>query len=267
MRILFLLTAAVGLTAQVQGPQLGYAAYKGELRRIEGLSGSSRLSDSVLLSGYSRIDAGASGRWVLAATESETLLIDLTDSSSRVVQSSPFEKAMWSPKGEAVVLDGTVVLSRFTDKDVAREDVAGTVLAVSDKGVVAVRNDEQTAAAFDGDILLVALDGKIARIDAGKSSEYVESPIAVTMLRAGNNGIIYACNKSQLVRIDSAGVASVFDTPVEASRLDLLADGSVLIVGPALEEPGWLFRWRDGEGGAFFFVPGFPARGGEVVAQ
>jgi hypothetical protein len=282
MRILILLTAAVGLTAQVQGPQLGYAAYKGELRRIDGLSGSSRLSESILIGGYARIDVGSSSRWFLAATESETVLLDLSDSSTRVVQSAPFEKALWSAKGEAVVIDGAVVLSRFTDKDLVKRDVVGTILAVSDKGAVAVRDEERgsvsldgevvaealgaTAAAFDGDALLVVLDRRIARVEPGKSIAYLEIPVEISMLRAGSDGAVYACNKSQFLRIDSAGASLVFDMPVEASRFDLLSDGSVLISSPALEEPGWLFRWREGEGGAFFFVPGFPARG-EVVAQ
>ncbi len=283
MRIFFLLFA-VRLAAQVQGPQLGYAAYKGELRRIEGLSTSSRLSEPLLLSGCSRIDA-ASSRWALCATESETLLVDLRDLSTRTVSASPFEKALWSPRGEAVVVDRAVKLSNLDAKEITKSSLngGGTVLAISDKGAIAQRDSESgrilldgesiqddgssvTAAAFDGDALLLAMEARVARVEAGKSAVFVELPIAATALRAGPAGVIYACNSTQLVRVEPSESTAIFDLPAAASRLDILADGSLLIVSPALEEPGWLFRWRDGEGGAFFFIPGFPAVR-EVVAQ
>ena len=264
--LLLLFTLPVG--AQISGPQLGLVTHGGAMRRIEGLSGSSRLSDPLKgLPACTRIEAAPGGRWALCGTVEAMLLIDLRDLSSRAIPA--FERVVWSPSGTAMAVDADVYIlperTRFEN---------GTVVAVSDSGSTAVRDiggglqlrgeavatgaQPQAAVAFDGEALLAGMQDSIVRIEPGRSSQRFHLGFEAALLGADGNAM-YAASGRALARIDRAtGSVAIFELPVPdatITRLERLSDGSLLLVKPDFGEPGWLFQGRSGK---FSFIPGIP---------
>ncbi|BDC49327.1 hypothetical protein F183_A16430 [Bryobacterales bacterium F-183] len=250
---------ALSLPAQIQGPQLGYVSRDGQLRRIEGLSLSSRLSAPLDLGGLtcSRISAapGTAMRWALCATDDATTLMDLSgELAARKVADAPFDSAVWSPNGQALLLDGMRIFN-LAAKQPTIESASRDLRAISDAGAVAA-----DVAAFDGEAQLALHESTVRRFESGKAEEVYTLDFAPTLLAASpSSDAILAAAGQRLARISrTSGDIAYFDLPVAATALRLLADGSVLIADPAPGEPGWLFRWNRDEGGSVRFVPGIP---------
>ena len=261
LSLLFLFALPVG--AQISGPQLGVVTHRSELRRIDGLRGSSRLSEPLQgLPGCTRIEAAPGGRWALCNTADAALLIDLQTRSTLPIPA--FELVVWSPSGTAVAVDNRVSVLPGS----SRIESGGTVVAVSDSGSTVVRDREgtllfhgeviaeATAMAFDGEVLLVGMQDSVARIDTGRSLQRFALGFEPAFVAADANAM-YAANGRTLARIDRlSGVIEMFELPVSdasITRLDRLADGSLLLAKPDVGEPGWLFH---GSSGKFSFIPG-----------
>lgn len=249
---------------------MGFVTHQGELRRVEGLSGSSRLSGP-LDAACGHLEAGS--RWALCQNDGSSTLIDLFDiaAAARELPGAPaaFERAVWSPGGTAVALDRLVFVLPSGTSPRAQE---GEILALSDTGLAAVRDADGSvrlngeivagadaaAVAFDGEALLIASEGSLRRVQPGRSFETF--PLSVgTRFLASDDAAFYAANARTVIRIDRiTGESSAFDLPVEEvriTRLDRLADGSWLLASPGLGEPGWLFR-----NGSFSFIPGIAGK-------
>lgn len=269
MRIFPILLTTLPLAAQISSPQLGYVSHRGELRRIEGLAFSSRLSEPVTT--CSRMDTSL--RFALCTTPDGVKLIDLqTQTATRSLDA--YERIVWSPGGLAVALDSQVHDLAAAKSTRVKEEIA----AVSDTGSVAtrdaatgslrVRNEivagsEATAVAFDGEALLVASGAAVRRIEPGRSTQ--QYPLAFEpALLASDNDAIYAANSRTIARIDRVtGEVAVFEVPADdfvITRLDRLNGGSLLVANPGENQPGWLFR-----DGRFSFIPGIAKN--EEVAQ
>ena len=245
------------LAAQIQGPQLGLLSRGSELRRIEGLSLSSRLSAPVDLAvACSKISAapGSAMRWAACATADATLLLDLSGAfAARKLTAVPFENVTWSANGKALLVDATRV-SDLDTQDLTIASVSLATRAISDAGTVA----EDDVLAFDGEARLTVRESSVHRLEAGKPEEVYALDFAPRWIAASSNGDgLVAVAGQRLARISRpSGDIAYFELPVEASTLRLLADGSMLVVEPAPNEPGWLFRWNRDEGGSVRFVPG-----------
>lgn len=269
MKFLTLLFA-LPLTAQISGPQLGFVSHRGELRRIEGLTHSSRLSSPLAgLPGCSRLDAGS--RFALCTNADSVKVVDLRDLSARAI--AAYNRIVWSPNGLTVALD-----SEVHDLVAAKSArVEGLVEAVSDTGSVAVRDAqgalrlrgeivagaEASAAAFDDEALLVAVGQSVRRIDPGRSAQRYPLAFEPSLLASDANAF-YAANARTIARIDRAtGEITVHEVPADdvvITRLDRLTGGSLLVASPGENQPGWLFR-----DGRFSFIPGIAVNEEEVA--
>jgi hypothetical protein len=268
MRTLAILFAAVPLLAQISSPQLGYVSHRGELRRIEGLTFSSRLSEPLAI--CSRLDAGP--RFAICATPDGVHLLD-PQTRSAVRSLDAYERIVWSPSGLAVALDSHVY--NLPAGEAVTAD--GEIVAISDTGAAATRDalgslrlrneivagPEATAAAFDGEALLVASGPTLRRIEPGRSAQAYPLAFEPTLL-ASDAKAFYAANAQSIARIDRVtGELSVFAVPSEEiaiTRLDRLEGGALLVASPGDNQPGWLFR-----DGRFSFIPGIAANTGEVA--
>lgn len=254
-----LLLLGLPLVAQIQGPQLGLLSRNGEVRRMEGLSLSSRLSSPVELGvACSRVSAapGAAMRWALCATDDSSLLIDLSGAiAPRKISETPYASATWSANGKALLVDGMRVTALDED-DLKIEAARNTARAISDAGTVA---EDDSVLAYDNEAALSVRESALHRLEAGKAEEIYTLAFAPAFVAGSNDSSLFAAAGQRLARISrTSGDIAYFDLPVEASTLRLLSDGSVLIAEPAPGEPGWLFRWTGDGGGSFHFVPGIP---------
>lgn len=278
MKYLLSLATLLPLAAQISGPQLGFIAHRGDLRRLEGLSRSSRLSNPIPgLPACSRLDAGS--RFAVCATsENAVLAINLRDLSLRAIPGAnpAYERIVWSPNGSAVALDSQII--ELTALESSQSETA-SIAAISDTGAAAVRDAQGalrlhgeivaseivTAAAFDGEALLAGIGSSLRRIEPGRSSQDFPLPFEPRWLTSDANAF-YAANARAIARIDrSTGGTTLFEVPedeVTIARLDRLADGSLLVALPAENQPGWLFR-----DGRFSFIPGIAARISGEAAQ
>jgi len=263
MRFLTLLTA-LPLAAQISSPQLGFVGHRGELRRIEGLAQSSRLSAPIAgLPACSRLDAAS--RFALCTNAEGVKVIDTQTFSTRTIAS--YERIVWSPNGSTVALDAEVhdLLAAKSAR------VEGVIAAVSDAGSVAVR-DAQGAlrlrgeivatTAFDDEALLVAVGTTVHRIDPGRSAQQYSLAFEPSLL-ASDASAFYAANARAIARIDRATAeVTVYEVPADdvvITRLDRLTGGSLLLASPGENQPGWLFR-----DGRFSFIPGIAVKEQEV---
>jgi len=288
--------------AQIQGPQpLGFTSHKGELRRIEGLASSSRLGSAIASLQCSQVDiAPGMLQAVCASAEEGTRLVDLRSlAARRLSEATSYERVIWSPLAQAVLVDRQV-FSRLQETEwtvTEAPGAEGTILALSDRGVVAVRDgegvrfgeawsaiaSEPTAAAFDGDSLLVASGPGITRWNpSGEATLSIELPFAPQVIRAAvssTSGVLYAASADRAARVavraDGTTDVQVLEFPAalesRALLLPLASEGGgspmFLLSHPAPGSPGWLFRWQDDRGGSITFVPGIPVVASEVTEQ
>jgi hypothetical protein len=298
IKLLFSILVPALAAAQIQGPQLGFTSHKGELRRIEGLASSSRLGSVIGALHCSQADiAPGMLQAVCASPEEGTRLVDLRSlAARRLSEATAYERVIWSPNAQAVLVDHKV-FSRLqeTEWTVAEAPVGAAILALSDRGVLAVWDaegggvrfgeawsaiaTEPTAATFDGDALLVATGGGITRLDAsGEASSTVELPFAPQAIRAGaSGGTVYAASADRAARValrtDGTADVQVLEFPAalesRAMLLPMAVEGGsstvFLLSHPAPGSPGWLFRWQEDRGGSITFVPGIPVA--EVTEQ